>query len=124
MHNGFFNHFLACLEDYSNGLRWPTTRRNTVRALKCSELHPSLRPGVNIERFCKHDGNWDTIDFSACTALPDAISIVIVSFKVNVSESAAEVVAENVSKYPLKILKEVLWNSFLNVCCHIMLCFD
>ncbi|XP_065913065.1 hemicentin-1-like isoform X2 [Dysidea avara] len=87
----------TCLEDYSNGLRWPTTRRNTVRALKCSELHPSLRPGVNIERFCKHDGNWDTIDFSACTALPDAISIVIVSFKVNVSESAAEVVAENVT---------------------------
>jgi len=60
-------------------------------------LHPSLRHGVNIARFCKNDGNWDTIDFSACTALPDAISIVIVSFELNVSKPYAEDVAKNVS---------------------------
>ena len=89
--------FIACLEDFSSGLHWPTTRRNTLRTLKCSELHPSLRPGVNIGRFCSSNGSWDSIDFSACTALPDAISIVIVSFEVNVSVSVAEVVTENVS---------------------------
>jgi len=88
---------IACLEDFSSGLHWPTTRRNTSRSLRCSELHPSLRPGVNIGRFCRSNGSWDSIDFSNCTALPDAISIVIVSFEVNVSISYAKAVAENVS---------------------------
>ena len=92
-----FNHFVACLEDFSNGLYWPTTKRGTRRELSCSLLHPSLRFGVDVTRFCKPDGNWDAVDFSACTAQADAISIVVVSFKVNVSEPAARKFADNVS---------------------------
>jgi len=70
-----------------------------MRTLKCSELHPNLRPGVTIKRLCKDDGNWDTVDFSSCTSLPDATPIIIVSFEVNASNSDAEVVSETVSVF-------------------------
>ena len=68
-----------------------------MRVLKCSDLHSSFRPGVYINRFCNTDGQWSIVDFSACTALPDAIPIVIVSFEVNISKSDAEISAEDVS---------------------------
>ena len=89
--------FLACLQDYSDGLLWPTSRRNREVTHWCSTLHPSLRPGVTISRKCNDDGTWGPVDDSSCTALNNAIPILIVSFIVNVSHVDAQLVVENVS---------------------------
>ena len=90
-------YLLACLQDYSGGLLWPTSRRNREVTHRCSTLHPSLRPGVTISRKCNDDGTWGPVDDSSCTALNNAIPILIVSFAVNVSQSNAEDIAHNVS---------------------------
>ena len=92
-------YLLACLQDYSGGLLWPTSRRNREVTHRCSTLHPSLRPGVTIIRKCNDDGTWGPVDDSSCTALNNAIPILIVSFAVNVSQSNAEDIAHNVSKH-------------------------
>ena len=92
-----FLYLLACLQNFAGGLLWPTSRRNREVTQRCSTLHPSLRPGVTISRKCNDDGTWGPVDVSRCTALNNAIPILIVSFAVNVSQSDAEDIADNVS---------------------------
>ena len=92
-----FLYLLACLQDYSGGLLWPTSRRNREVTHRCSTLHPSLRPGVFISRKCNDDGTWGPVDDSSCTALNNAIPILIISFIVNVSQVDAQHVVDNVS---------------------------
>ena len=91
-------YLLVCLQDFSGGLLWPTSRRNREITHRCSTLHPCLRPFVTISRKCNDDGTWGPVDDSSCTALNNAIPILIVSFAVNVSQSNAEDIAHNVSK--------------------------
>ena len=88
---------LACLEDFSGGILWPTNRRNLEVSKSCSGLHRSFRARANVIRKCNDDGSWGPTDDSSCTALNDAIPTLIVSFKVNVSGSTTEAVADNVS---------------------------
>ena len=92
-----FLYLLACLQNFAGGLLWPTSRRNREVTQRCSTLHPSLRPGVTISRKCNDDGTWGPVDVSSCTALNNAIPILIVSFALNVSKSDAEDIADNVS---------------------------
>ena len=96
----FFNS-LACLQNFSGGLLWPTSRRDREVTQRCSELHPSFRPGVFISRKCNTDGTWGPVDESSCTAQDSAIPTLILSFAVNVSQSNAEDIAHNVSSDPL-----------------------
>ena len=65
----------------------------------CSTLHPSFRSRVAVSRKCNDDGTWGPVDYSNCTALNNAISILIVSFEVNVSQDDAQDVVNNVSLY-------------------------
>ena len=88
---------LGCLQDFSGGLLWPTSRRNRVVTQSCSALHPYFRSRVTISRKCNGDGSWGPVDDSSCTALNNAIPILIISFVVNVSQIDAKVVADNVS---------------------------
>ena len=88
---------LACLQDFSGGLLWPTSRRNRSATQSCSALHPSLRSGVTISRKCNDDGSWGPVDDSNCTALNNAIPTLIISFIVNVSQVDAQHVVDNVS---------------------------
>ena len=76
---------------------WPTSRRNRVVTQSCSTLHPSLLSRVTISRKCNDDGSWGPVDDSSCTALNNAIPILIVSFAVNVSQFDAQLVVDNVS---------------------------
>ena len=92
-----FLYLLACLQDFAGGLLWNVSRRNKEVTQRCSNLHPSLRPGVTISRKCNDDGTWGPVDDSSCTALNNAIPILIVSFAVNVSQSDAEDIVDNVS---------------------------
>ena len=88
---------IACLQNFSGGLLWPTNRRNREVTHRCSALHPSFRSGVTISRKCNDDGSWGPVDDSSCTALNTAIPTLIISFAVNVSQSNAEDIAINVS---------------------------
>ena len=92
-----FLYLLACLQDFAGGLLWPTSRRNREVTYRCSTLHPSLRPRVTISRKCNDDGTWEPVDDSSCTALNNAIPILIISFVVNVSQADAQHVVDNVS---------------------------
>ena len=76
---------------------WPTSRRNRVVTQSCSTLHPSFRSRATVNRKCNDDGTWGPVDDSSCTAHNNAIPILIISFKVNVSHSNAVAFAENVS---------------------------
>ena len=96
-------YLLACLQDFSGGLLWPTSRRNRVVTNRCSALHSSLRSGVTISRKCKDDGSWGPVDDSNCTALNSAIPTLIVSFAVNVSQSNAKDIVHNVSLDALEV---------------------
>ena len=78
---------------------WPTSRRNTVITQSCSTLHPNFRSRVAISRKCNDDGTWGPVDESDCTALNHATPTLIVSFEVNVSQSDAKFVADNVSVF-------------------------
>ena len=93
----FLLYLLACLQDYSGGLLWPTSRRNREVTHRCSILHPSFRPGVTISRKCNDDGTWGPVDDSSCTALNNAIPTLIISFILNVSRVDAQHVVDNVS---------------------------
>ena len=88
---------LACLQDYSGGLLWPTSRRNGEVTQSCSTLHPSFRSRVSVGRKCNNDGTWGPVDYSNCTALNDAIPTLTISFIVNVSQANARAIADNVS---------------------------
>ena len=92
-----FFHSLACLQNFSGGLLWPTSRRDREVTQRCSTLHPSFRSGVFISRKCNADGTWGPVDESNCTAQSNAIPTLILSFAVNVSQSNAEDIALNVS---------------------------
>ena len=92
-----FFHSLACLQNFSGGLLWPTSRRDREVTQRCSTLHPSFRSGVFISRKCNADGTWGVVDESSCTAHSIAIPTLILSFAVNVSQSNAEDIAHNVS---------------------------
>ena len=102
--------FVACLQDFSGGLLWPTSRQNTVITQSCSNLHPNFRSRVAISRKCNDNGSWGPVDESNCTALENANPILIISFKVNVSRSDAEAIADNVS---LNILVQMKGNKNL-----------
>ena len=105
---------LACLQDYSGGLLWNTSRRDRVVTQSCSTLYPSFRARVTVSRKCNNDGTWGPVDYSSCTALNSAAPTLIISFKVNVSQSNAKAVAENVSStvimYYLKFCTMVIAN--------------
>ena len=88
---------LACLQNYSGGLLWPTSRRNRVVTQSCSTLHLNFRSRVAVSRKCNDDGTWGPVDYSNCTALNDAIPILTISFIVNVSQANARAIADNVS---------------------------
>ena len=92
----FFNS-LACLQNFSGGLLWPTSRRDREVTQRCSALHTNFRSGVFISRKCNADGTWGPVDESSCTAQNSAIPTLILSFAVNVSRSNAEDIAHNVS---------------------------
>ena len=93
----FVSYSLACLQDYSGGLLWSTSRQNRVVTQSCSTLHPTFRSRVSVSRKCNDDGTWGPADYSNCTALNDAIPTLTVSFIVNVSQTEAVVVVDNVS---------------------------
>ena len=76
---------------------WPTSRRNREVTHRCSTLHPYFRSRVTIIRKCNDDGTWGPVDDSSCTALNNAIPILIISFIVNVSRVDAQLVVDNVS---------------------------
>ena len=88
---------LACLQNYSGGLLWPTSRRNRVVTQSCSTLHPNFRSRVSVGRKCNDNGSWGPVDYSNCTALNGAIPTLTVSFIVNVSQADARAIADNVS---------------------------
>ena len=90
---------LACLQNFSGGLLWPTSTLNTVVTQSCSTLHPSFRSRVAVSRKCNDDGTWRPVDYSNCTALNDAIPTLIVSFIVNMSQPEADEnnIVDNVS---------------------------
>ena len=96
-HSIFFFYSPACLQSFSGGLVWPTSRQNRVVTQSCSNLHPSFRSRVAISRKCHTDGTWAPVDYSNCTALNDAIPILTVSFIVNVPQTDAKAIADNVS---------------------------
>ena len=95
---------LACLQNYSGGLLWPTSKRNREVTQSCSTLHPSIRSRVSVGRKCNDDGTWGPVDYSNCTALNDAIPTLTVSFIFNVSQANARAIVDNVS---LSIRKHV-----------------
>ena len=97
--NGISFYSLACLQNFSGGLLWPTSRRNRVVTQSCSTLHPSFRSRVAVSRKCKYDGIWGPVDDSNCTALNDAVPTLIVSLIVNVSQAEADIIVDNVSLY-------------------------
>ena len=88
---------LACLQDFSGGSLWPTSRRDRVVIQSCSTLHPSFRSRVPISRKCNDDGTWGPVDDSNCTALDSAIPTLLISFEVNVSQADAQHIVGNVS---------------------------
>ena len=88
---------LACLQNYSGGLLWPTSKRNREVTQSCSTLHPSIRSRVSVGRKCNDDGTWGPVDYSNCTALNDAIPTLTVSFIFNVSLANARAIVDNVS---------------------------
>ena len=92
-----FFYSLACLQNFSGGLLWPTSRHDREATQRCSILHPSFRSGVFISRKCNADGTWGPVDESNCTAQSNAIPTLILSFAVNVSQSNAEDIVLNVS---------------------------
>ena len=96
---------LACFEDFSGGILWPTSRLNLEISQSCSTLHSSFRARANVIRKCNDDGTWGQTDDSSCTALNDAIPTLILSFIVNVSQADAQDVADNVSSDALKHVK-------------------
>ena len=88
---------LACLQNFSGGLLWPTSRRNRVVTQSCSTLHPSFRSRVAVGRKCNDDGTWGPVDDTGCTALNDAIPTLTVWFIVNVSQADAQDDVDDVS---------------------------
>ena len=99
--------YVACLQSFSGGILWPTSRRNRVVTQSCSNLHPSFRSTATVNRKCNDDGKWGLVDDSSCTAHNNAIPTLIISFKVNVSHSDAVAFAENVS---LDVLVHIKWH--------------
>ena len=93
-------YYIGCLQDFSGGLLWPTSRRNGIVTQSCSILHPYFRSQITISRKCNDDGTWGPVDDSSCTALNNAIPILIISFIVNVSRVDAQLVVDNVSCQP------------------------
>ena len=75
--------FSACIDDFADGLFWSNSRRNVSVTQPCSELHPSFRSGVNIERQCLHDGSWSSVDISSCTMFRNSYPVVVVYFTLN-----------------------------------------
>ena len=97
-----FIYSLACLQNFSGGLLWPTSRRNSEATHRCSDLHPNFRSGVFISRKCNADGTWGPVNDSNCTAQDNAIPTLILSFTINVSQSNPENITHNVSLYALE----------------------
>ena len=93
----FCLHYIACLQDFSAGLLWPTSRQNRIVTQSCSMLHPSFRSRVTVNRRCNGDGTWGPVDDSNCTALNNAIPILFISFEVNVSLDDAQHFVNKVS---------------------------
>ena len=52
---------------------------------RCSELHPSFRSGVEIQRQCGDDGSWSSVDFRDCTMFIGSSPIVVVYFTLSLS---------------------------------------
>ena len=96
---------LACLQNYSGGLLWPTSRQNRVVTQSCSTLHPSFRSRVAVSRKCNNDGTWGPVDDTGCTVLNDAIPILLISFEVNVSKEESLHVVNNVSLNNYNIIR-------------------
>ena len=86
MHYSFL-YSLGCLQSFSGGFLWPTSRRNRVVTQSCSTLHPSFRSRVAFSRKCNDDGTWGPVDYSNCTALDSAIPTLLISFEGNVSQA-------------------------------------
>ena len=74
--------FVACVDDFAGGLLWSNSRRNVSVTQPCSELHPSFRSGVNIERQCLNNGSWSSVDMSNCTMFRNSYPVVVVYFTV------------------------------------------
>lgn len=77
------HYFLACEEDFSAGVLWPSSRQNRLVTQQCSELHRSFRAGVSISRQCGDDGEWSLVDIRDCTMFIDSSPLVIVYFTLN-----------------------------------------
>ena len=88
---------LACLENFSGGLLWPTSRRNLVVVQSCASLHPSFQSRVPVIRECNDDGTWGPVDDSNCTTLDSAIPTLLIFFEMNISQADAQNVVDNVS---------------------------
>ena len=111
-----FFHSLACLQNYSGGLLWPTSRRDRVVTQSCSTLHPTFRSRVSVGRKCNEDGTWGPVDYSNCTALDNAIPTMTISFIVNVSLTDADAIAYNVSIDTLVGIKCSKTSLIINPC--------
>ena len=107
-----FFHSLACSQDYSGGLLWPTSRQNGVVTQSCSTLHPSFRSRVTISRKCSDNGTWGSVDYSSCTAQNSAIPTLVISFEVNLPQVDAQHVVYNVSFNTLAHLYIVVYHCF------------
>ena len=92
-----FFYSLVCLQNFSGGLLWPTSRRNRVVTRRCSALYPSFRSRVAISRKCNNNGTWGPEDYSNCTAFKSAIPTLLISFEGNFPHSDAKHVVDNVS---------------------------
>ena len=95
------------MQDFSVGLLWPTSKRNRTVTQSCSALHPSFRSRVTINRRCNGDGTWGPVDDSNCTALNNAIPMLIISFEVNVTQVDAQHVVDNVSLHNIILFEHI-----------------
>ena len=79
----YFNNSLACENDFSASLIWPSSRRSRLVTQRCSELHSSFHSGVSVTRQCGDDGEWSPVDLRDCTMFINSNPLVIVYFTLN-----------------------------------------
>ena len=88
----------ACNNEFSGGLFWNNSRRNLKVTQPCSTLHPNFRSGVEIARRCYSDGNWSSVDMTACTMFLNSNPVLVVHFTVIKNDSInSSIIIDNVS---------------------------
>ena len=71
----------ACPQDYSGGILWNRHRVNEIAHIRCSNFHPSFRPGVYITRMCNSNGEWGNVDYSSCTMKLKVLPVIMIEVK-------------------------------------------